>query len=317
MLTYLQIFKQALKVAKDNPMLLFFGFFVVLFGGSTEVGFLLSTYGFSGEQMITSFLNGLAQGGLFSIAGLKGLAAILSTNPLRFVEILAVSLLALVLIVLAVVLMIISQSALINLSVESSRGRKVRWAHGIGIGLIKFWRVFGFNLILRLASSAMLAIISLMALLSFRGIGVAITLTFYFLTVVIMLVSFFMKYAICGVVNKNWSFREAIVNGWRLFIENWLATVEIALILFLAYLLISLYLFFILALLLLFSIKFFAGFIFGVYLIIGFVLALFMVVQMYLAVFYWATWALVFEVITSKKNLLRSFIGRVFGHFNR
>ncbi|MDD2807682.1 MAG: hypothetical protein PHW95_04150 [Patescibacteria group bacterium] len=313
MLTYLQIFKQALKVASEKPMLLFFGFFVVLFGGSTEIGFLLSTYGFSGEQMITSFVNGLAEGGFFSIAGLKGLAAILSTNPLRFVEIFGVTLMIIVFIILAVVLMVISQSALVSLSVESSRGRQVRWGEGIGIGLIKFWPVLGFNLILRLATSAMLAVISIMALLSFRGIGLAITLTFYALTVIIMLISFFVKYSICGVVTKHWKFGEALANGWKLFRANWLATIEIAVILFVVYLLISLYLFFILALLLLFSIKFFAGFIFGVYLIIGLVLALFMVVQMYLAVFYWATWALVFEVITSKKNLLQSFIRRVMG----
>ena len=309
---YSQIFKQALKIAFRNPGLWFFGLFVSLLGSAGEAEVLLGSYSFSGRGLLFSFWRGLAEGGLFTLAGVKGIFQALFINPVYLFIILLIFLLVLGLSVLVVWLVMVSLSALISQTISVSRNQNLNWQEGWQAGLIKFWPVFGLNVLLRAIISALFLIIGLLAFFNFPGSVAVFIAAFDIFITLVLIVSFIGKYAICGVVLKDWPFIDAIKSAWELFKRNWLLSFELAIILLGVYLITNSILIFVLGLILLYSLKLFAGFTFGLVIIFLLIFAVIVFVQVILAIFHWASWAIVFELLTGKKSVLLSALKRGF-----
>ena len=142
MYTYRQILTQAFKIAWQNPGLWFFGFFIALWGGG-ELELMFGGYGFGGQETVFSFWQGLAEGGLFTIAGLKGAVKILFANPLYLFVILLLGLAVLGLTALFLWLIAVSQTAVIGQAEQEIKLERKFWP-GPGKILAGFGAEFGF-----------------------------------------------------------------------------------------------------------------------------------------------------------------------------
>ena len=315
MYTYRQILTQAFKIAWQNPGLWFFGFFIALWGGG-ELELMFGGYGFGRQETVFSFWQGLAEGGLFTIAGLKGAVKILFANPLYLFVILLLGLAVLGLTALFLWLIAVSQTAVIGQAVAVSQNKKLSWKESFGRGREKFWPVLALNLALRIFLGALFGILGLLTLIKFPGYLIAYVIGFDLFFLLGLIASFIFKYAICGAVLRDWRLKESFKSAWRIFLNNWLVSLEVALILFLIYSAVNLFLFFSLTWLLLSAIKVYYSFRPALFVIFLVLAAIFTAVHVILAIFHWTVWAIVFELVAGKKSVLSSFVGRVFG-FNK
>jgi len=308
MYTYRQIFKQAFKVAWQNPNIWFFGFFAVFLGGDL----IFSSYNFGIDRILFAFLQGLQAGGLFSLSGLSGAAKVFLIHPLFLFLIILIFLLLLSLVVLTVWLAVISQTALISQIVSLTKGKRLSWRAGFDFGLIKFWPVLGLNVLLRIVTWGLAGIVILLSAIKFPGYLLVFILLFDIVLAIELIVSFIGRYAICGIILKDWSFKESITSALDIFKKNWLLSFEIAIILFLISLLVNGLLFIVLPFLLLTFLGIYSGFTFGLIFLLSALLVAFLFVEIILVTFRWGSWVLVFELLTGRKLALASLLQRIF-----
>ena len=306
MYTYRQIFSQAIKIAWQNPGLWVLGLLVAMLGSSGELELLLSSYGFGGQGLILAFWQGLAAGGLFTLGGLANSFAVFFSNPFFLFIFILLVLLVLAVSILMIWLINVCLTALIDQIINISRGQTLSLASGFGLGLVKFWPILVLNVLLRLISWALFGLGGLFILFDFPGSALIALLGFDLILILILIISFIGKYAICGVVLKDWKFKEAISAGWQLFKRNWLLSLEIAFILFLIYFVINSLLAFYLPLILFYFLKIYAGFWFGLALIFLLLFLTFIFIQIILTIFHWAAWSIIFVLLTNKKATLVS-----------
>ena len=232
MYTYWQIFKQAFRISWQKPSLWFFGFFAFFLGSTAEIELLLGGSSFGSPGFLLSFWQGLAAGGLFTPEGMRGLSQALIANPITLFIIILVSLFVIGIGLLLVWLVIISQSALISQAVGVSKNKELSWRQSFSLGLYKFWPVLGLNLSMRAIVWLLFLITGFLASLKFPGSISLFILSFDLFLVLVLLISFITKYAICGVVLKNQEYKGAIRSAWKIFTNNWLISLEISIILF-------------------------------------------------------------------------------------
>ncbi|MFA6215719.1 MAG: hypothetical protein WC768_04065 [Patescibacteria group bacterium] len=312
MYTYRQIFKEAIKIAWQNPSLWLFGFLVLLLGSTGELEMLLSGYGLAGNSILFSFWSGLAAGGMFSLAGVQGLVKMMSASPVYLFVILLVMLAILGVSVLVVWLITVAQGALVSQVVAVTKNRKLNFNQSWFLGMSKLWPVLGLNVILRAVMWSLFLVTGLIALLKFPGSIFVYIISFDIFLILILVFSFIIKYAICGVILKDWNFSGALKAAWQLFSRNWLLSLEIAIILFLIYFITNALMAFFLALVVVYSLRLYAGFAIGLAIIFFIIVAVFLLIQILLTIFSWAVWSLVFILITAPKRALNSRIASIF-----
>jgi hypothetical protein len=306
MYTYRQILKQAFKIAWQNPSLWFFGLFVSILGGAGELEVLLGSSGFSRQGALFSFWQGLAQGGLFSTEGIKGLSLALVTNPLYLIALALVLLIILGLSALIIWLLIVSQSALVGQAINITNKNKLSWHQSFQFGLVKFWPVLGLNALMRAVIWFLFVLLGFLAFLRFPGSTVIFIFGFIIFLSLIVIISFITKYAICGVVLKDWQFKSSIKSAWELFTRNWLLSLEIAVILFLIYVVVNFLLFFFLSLIFFYIVSTYLKLLSLVFLSFLILVLILLFAQIILAIFSWSTWAIVFKLLTGQETKLIS-----------
>ncbi|MFA6410135.1 MAG: hypothetical protein WCW26_00995 [Candidatus Buchananbacteria bacterium] len=318
MYTYWQVFKQAFKIAWQNPGLWLFGLFTALLGSAGGLELIMSGYGFGGQGIIVSFWQGLVEGGLFTVAGFHGFTKILSTNPFYLFVIILFALAAIGITVLVLWFSIISQSALIGQAISISKSKSLNWRESFDLGLTKFWKVLFLNLLGQAVVWTLLFVISFFGILSPTN-SISIILTFIFETLAVglafaflLILSFVVKFAVCGAVLKDWSFKETINQSIKLFFQNWLLGLEIAVVLFAINLAVNAISVYLLSWLFFFAVKLYAAFYFGLVFIFLLLLVTFLLIQILLVIFHWSVWAIIFELASNKKLAIRSFIARIF-----
>jgi len=261
---YRKILKQAWKITWQNKYLWLFGIFAAMLGNGGEYEILYRSVGSGGGQETIPIWQRLAETGLFSKKIFSNVNQIMAEDSLSLLLILFVGLAILALLVFGIWLVIVSQVALVNNSAGIIEGKRTNWQNGFNSGIKKFWPVLGLNIILKAIIYLILIFLSLPIILSAK----TVTLTANFLFIIAFIVfipiilslSFILKYAIAYVVIRNSDFIESIKQGWQLFINNWLVSLEMAFILFFINLLVGLA---IILLILILAIPFlFLGFIF-------------------------------------------------------
>ena len=167
--TYRQILKRAFEIAWKKPKLWLLGLLVILLGGASEMEFIFGNYIFGSKGAVAVFFQGLADGGLFTVAGARGLVEALFTNTFYLFIIAFIFLVVLGLTALIVWLVMVSQSALIGKVVSINQGREISGAQGWKLGMIKFWPVLGLNALLRLLAWFLSVVLGFLAFLKFPG----------------------------------------------------------------------------------------------------------------------------------------------------
>lgn len=312
MYTYWQILKQAFKIATRKPSVWFFGFFVALLGSAGEFEIFVGSTGTGISGLLAPYFNGLAEAGLFSAHGLQTFAASFLVNPLSVFIFILFSLIVFALSVLVIWLIIVSQGALTSQVFVQSRGREISFADSFKVGISKFFPLLGVNFVFRALSWGAFVVAALFSLINISKI---LSFGIYFFNVIFVLlvlfsISFVSRYAILGIILKEWKFKESLVNGWKLFTRNWLLSLEVSFILFAIYIVINSALLFFLGGIMLVALNYFRGFVFGIALVYLILFTIFVVAEIILSIFHWTVWTLVFELIGSQKEALKSFLKR-------
>jgi hypothetical protein len=312
MYTYRQIFKQSIITLRHSPSLWFFGFFTALLGNAGGLELVFSSYGFGSEGIIFAILSGFISGGLFTKAAMEGLAKAIFTHPVYvFLSILFL----LVIFAISLLLLwisIVSQTALIAKVISIAKSKKLEFKDAFRLGISKFWPVFGINVLIRLVSLVLFISIGALSLLRFPGAVFVFIIGFTLLLILILVVSFIGKFAIFGVVLENWKFRNSIKQAFNIFAKNWWLSLEMEMILFLIYAVTNLILIYLISWVLFLAFKAYALFFFALVLTFFLAFAVFLSVQVILSVFIWGSWAIVFEILVSKKFALTSFLHKIF-----
>lgn len=245
---YRNILSQAWQVTWRNKYLWFFGLFAALLGNSGDLQIVFRALnGQEGNDFIDSCRR-FAQTGIFSKQALINAGHLFTTNPGTMVIMLFVCLLCLTLFVFLVWLAIVSQAAIVNDSAEIISAKKNKSAGikpGIMTGTKYFWPVLGLNIFGRLVIFLAFILISqqfIAKILNLNNIAFTLIYVILFILFLVIAISFslFIKYSIAYVVIKRNRLTESLRNGWNLFIGNWLVSVEMAIILFVVNLLVSL-----------------------------------------------------------------------------
>ena len=303
MYRYREIFKQAAKVAFKYPVIWFFGLLAALLGTSGEAEVFFSSYANSGWL---TFWQALANGGLVSAEGIRGLTKVFFDSPL-FVAVFALaSLVVLGLTVFITWLVVIAQTAVIGQSVAITRKHPLRFAESFGLGVSKFWPVFGINVLLKLIIWLVISLIGLAAILRIPFAIYIFVIVFNVGMVLVLISSFISRYAICAVVLRDKGFVDSFKLAWKLFKANWLMSFEISIILFLINWLVNIISGWLGLLLIFYTLRLYSEWLFGTVLLTVLLFAAFIIIQIVLTIFSWAAWSIVFEIIASKKNLLVS-----------
>ena len=247
MFLYRDILKQSIKLTWTYKYLWFFGLFAAWLEATG--GYKIFVQGLNGEKSASFFNKSetIAETGIFSSNIFTNIAALFQTDTLAMITLLLVILIILALVVFLIWLTIISQVALVNNSAKlfASKISKIpKINEGIMSGIANFWPVTGLNILSKLIIGLSVLMIGLpIFLFSAQTGGLAnylfIILFIIFIPIAIIF-SFVIKYAIAYVVIKGLSFIESIKAGWHLFTNNWLVSIEMALILFLTNFLVSL-----------------------------------------------------------------------------
>jgi len=240
MFSYRFFLKQAWSITKRYRYLWFFGIFASL----TAVG---------GEyQIISQGLNNDPGGsfvsmGIFMLYNLfnptfyASISSLAASNPAALWSLVAVLLLALALIIIMIYLAIVSQAALVEHSAQIILNKKKKTGLNINDGLVfgrkHFWDVLGLNIAGNLSITLSFLIISLplvfLLVTDTAILALAYTLLFIIFVPISLSIAFIIKYAIAARVLENLSFIASIHKGWHIFQNNWLVSLEMALILFL------------------------------------------------------------------------------------
>lgn len=209
-------------------------------------------------------------------------------------------------------LVISSQAGLINGVNEIDKGKAGGFKLNFNIGSKFFGPVLALNAIAKIFSLLILVLLVLPLIIltkSSPSSSVIIIIGFLIFLPLVIIINFVTKYAVAFVVLRGKRFKDSFVEGWRLFFDNWLISLEMAVIILFINLLVSLIIIIITLLIIspLFVIFFFAGETFIFYPILFFLamLAIFIILVIYSAVlstFQTSSWTLLFLKISKAKT---------------
>lgn len=235
MFSYRSIFRKALKITWRNKYLWFFGLFASLVSFGTEYQILSKAMGERQRPMIDSMSGtGIWSGHMFA-----NLSLIWARDPWALVMLFTVLALCLIMVLFLAWLAIVSQAAIVDAAEKTINKRKealtLGIAAGMAVGRNRFWRTLGLNIILKAVVALLVALVSLPLLYAGSNLSLGALYILLFITLVptALVFSLLMNYSIAFVVIKDQRIDEALKNGWKLFRNNWLVSVEMAFMLFL------------------------------------------------------------------------------------
>ncbi|MFW5888095.1 MAG: hypothetical protein ACOCVY_00055 [Patescibacteria group bacterium] len=238
---YRKIFKKTIPLSWHNKYLWFFGLFAAFLGG-------VGKYDIS----INKLSGGLQEGTYFGFArflnseALEGLTLsnfiqAFQKDPVSVVIIIILFAVLAALFLFVLWLSIVSQIGLVNNSAEAFQSNKkyssLGIKDGVQAGVKNFWPVLGWNLIIKTIVYLSFALMSLPVVYFFAddyslSAGISYLILFILFIPVSLILSLLLKYSICYIVLQSKSFTDAIKDSWKLFLNNWLISLEMGFILF-------------------------------------------------------------------------------------
>jgi len=238
MLSYRTILKQAWKISWKNKILWFFGFFASLISFSAEFKVISRSLnqeiGLQTLNNIKLFLNT----GIFSRNSWTNFIDLLKNDPKSIFFLLLVFILIIGISIFFAWLSTVSQIGIINSvkNIVNEKKEKLTIKNAIKNGNKKFWPVFLMNVMISLAINIIYLIMSfLFVLVIIKNQATATILyglVFIIFIALSLFLSFIIKYGIAYIVIEKEKFFTAIKRGWKLFFNNWLISVEMAIVLF-------------------------------------------------------------------------------------
>lgn len=298
---YRELFGKSLMFSWKHKLLWVFALFAALAGNGGEIELLFSgSDSLNGQATVLGYLQAFHQDGTLNTM-ITNFSTYLTDHPLPAIFIV---LLFLALFLMVLWLIVVMQAALVW-AIARLQTKPVRFSEAFGVGMKYFSPIFIMNLIVKVVLFGILGLIAVPMGIAYVRTGGAIWNSLYALVVFLVLVplnilfAFLLKYASAYVVLRGQRWTQAFANGWRLFLSNWLVSLETAVFLFLINLVSSLVLVFALALLGLLSNAASTLVFFTIITVFG----------IYIATFQYSTWVFLFlelEKGTVRSKLLRA-----------
>lgn len=241
--SYREILKKAWSITWSNKILWLLGFFaLVLLGNNRAYNLIINNLDTISGKDLTNFytlkffgrtVTSFDQARTIS-ANIVNFAA---SKPLLFVLAL-IGLLIGVLIVLALIwLAITAQINLIKKIQELNENKKTGLKESIKESRRYFWPILGLNALVQIAIFVLFFIFvyPIVAYVSFSSAAAEISFVVFFLLFIPLsiILAFLAIYSSSYIILKNQKLFTAIKSAWRLFINNWICSLEVGLILLL------------------------------------------------------------------------------------
>jgi len=238
---YRTVLSQAWAIVKKTKWLWLFGLFAAFLGNGGEIDVLFQ---YSKLTNAPAYLNNLRDtfANLDLNAIKDGILNALATKPLF--SILYVSII-IVFILLFLWLVTVSQGSIIHTAATLDAGKKTNFRDALLKGIQNFWPILGLNFAVNFLLYFSLIILAIpfaamyMANDSVGALSFITILAFIILIPITIILSFVLKYAFAFVVIKNQPMVNAFGLAWKLFLQNWLISIEMAFFLFLINLLVG------------------------------------------------------------------------------
>ena len=289
-------------------MIWFFGFFLALLGTGSEMELFYGGYGLGGQGIFFAFIQGLIDAHLFTLQGFRGVMQTLFSHPIYLFLFAIIGLIVLSVSLFIIWLTIVCQSALISSAIGLSKNRPIKWADALAGGLINFWKLFTLNLLLRAIVVVLFLLLGMFSIFKFMGSNIVYIVIFDLTITALIFTSLLTKFAVCGVILRNWDLKQSLTNAWQIIKDNWLTCLEISFLLFIIIAVANAFLGFFIGQLFYYAVKLFFSFKLGIYLTFLVVILIFLAAQIISTIFQWSSWAIIFELVTSKKTSLSSHI---------
>lgn len=238
---YGEIIKKAWHTIWRHKSLWFFGLFVLFIGQEVEI-VLRNVYMYQDKSLTLEgwrelFKNGFG-GGYVNIWD--------TITQTTFSSVLFL-ILAIIVAAFVIWLVIVSIGGLIHGTTQLENNKPFVFHESMRVGQKYFRRNFMIYLLAKVIDYAILIGFGLIASLTALGsLQTTVALILVVITVFVSLIlSFVAKYAACYVVVRNQDAAPAIRSGWKLFIKNWMTSLEMAIVIFLINFIISLILLFV------------------------------------------------------------------------
>lgn len=239
MFLYRGILKKSLAITWRHKYLWFFGLFASLLSGAGRYNMSFSRVSKNWDESFFANFVHLTKSGVFNANTFSNLGLLFKQDPISTTVYIVFSLIFITLSLFLLWLIIVSQIGLVNNSakiIKNNKGKKTTIREGVDAGIKNFWPVLGLNLIINSLIGFLAILIGLPLIFITVRSGGGIDLLYFVLFIIFiplaLIFSFLLKYAICYIVIKGKSFIDSIGAAWRLFIENWLISIEMAFILF-------------------------------------------------------------------------------------
>lgn len=323
MVLYRTILKRAWKNTWRHKYLWFFGLFAALLGNGGELELIFRGFNEPGQSSFYVGMQRILETGFFSKGTLNNMGHMAGEDPFSLFLALMTLFIILISVLFLLWLSITSQIAVVHNTAKIKHDKKHDFKDGVLTGMKKFWPVLSLNITSRAAIAIMFLIIGLPLLLEIfknpRLINGWYIIMFIIFIPFSLALSFLIKYSIAFVVIKGEKTIQAIRSGWNLFKNNWLISIEMAIILFFINFLVGLaviLLFLILAVPFLFIILMFSkmAFYFNFWFIIVSAIILFLIMIVFvgavLSTFQISSWTYLFMELVGKGG--ESKISRMF-----
>lgn len=232
---YRPILKMAWQILWRAKYLWFFGLLAVGVMNSGEFNLAIDNYSSISEQ--GGFLADMH--GFYTQGFLGDFGANIKSLVTNFNWAAGILLLLLIVIFLFLLwLSVTAQGGLVQGTYKEYRRQPFDFNAAFKAGRENFWKVLGINVLGRVVIYGVLIIVgaplawAYIKQASETGQLLFMLLSFVVLIPLAIIISFLIKYAIIFAVIKKENVWQAIKSGWKLFIKNWVVSIEMAIILF-------------------------------------------------------------------------------------
>ncbi len=217
----------AFSIILENKKLWLLGILTSFTGILEEASILTRTTSLRPDGL--SFWQEFKQTKIFSLEGLHGLQNIISRNPFSFFQIIVFVSIALTATAAIIWLSLSSQGSVIYISQNPSAIKKNTMRELLSFGRKKFWPILGLNIFAKLLLVLFLFTTHFFLLIQ----SPIITLLAFVLEFIIYIaISFFIKYAACGIILKRISIFSALKHSLTACKKNIVSSFGLAILLF-------------------------------------------------------------------------------------
>lgn len=238
MASYRAILKQSWKISWKNKFLWFFGFFASLISFGAEFKIISRSISQETGFKMLNNIGMFIKTGIFSKNALGNIFKMAKTDTSSFLSFALFIFVILAISLFFVWLATVSQVSIIDAvkKITKNTKEKLKIKNQLKKARTKFWPVLWMNLIMGLMVNGITLLISILLMFiliqnkpSFLFLYGIIFIAFI---PIILFLSFVIKYAIAYTVIDGKKFSSAFKNGWKLFKNNWLISMEMTITLF-------------------------------------------------------------------------------------